>query len=65
MFLTTLSMSWGIFRRLVSLKARTVPSMVTFSAMMLERVPPWIFPMVRTAGIDGVDGPADDGLERQ
>ena len=63
--LTTLSMSWGIFFRLVSLRARTVPSMVTFSAMMLERAPPSIFPMVRTAGSDGVDGPADDGLERR
>ena len=51
--LTTLSMSWGIFFRLTSLKARTVPSRVTFSAMILERVPPSIFPMVRTAGSVG------------
>ena len=27
-----------------------VPSIVTWSAMMLKRVPPWIFPIVRTRG---------------
>ena len=31
-------------------KARRVPSIVTLSAMMFWRVPPWIFPIVRTRG---------------
>ena len=40
-------MSWRTFASSV----RTVPSIVTLSAMMLNRLPPWMEPMVRTFGL--------------
>jgi hypothetical protein len=40
-----------ISRRISSSSVRSVPSSVTWSAMMLNRFPPWMDPMVRTFGL--------------
>ena len=52
-----------ISERTVASWVRIVPSIVTRSAMMLKRVPPWMRPMREHARLPAVDLARDDELE--